>query len=505
MKMKALKLFTLATLVFASCGKENREPIEQAPAITMTLENQTEVPAITETPDITEKSAEEEVLNRSMHKIKEGQYRLEIEDCQKIFYFEVCDHYLIVTKSVEGNNKLCIIDLTTAEEIKSYDVLDVYFVKLENGELLYYSYTGDGLIFHNITEEPEKLAADEMEKYSDELYPEIKEIVEFDIEMVATNQTFMYEREDYIVTAYMNAENEWWILIYRTSDHKLCYLDSVPKTEGYFPVSCAIEGKYVFLGFYNPKSEQTIIYCIEPGVEEIPVPKISGTYPDGITVLTGEAVILPETEGYIRGIVEDETKINRIRMQLEAALKKYPEGFWDELLYEGTYPRRSLVICLCGALGNEGGYVESPLGFAFETHDTYFVLADISETTEDTDYAPTFYHEFMHTIDGALDVKREKYEGWEDLLPANFEYSFYEQTEDHVLYSVDREEVYFVSTYGKTNPLEDRATLMADMMDFGMNRYKSYGPLYQRMQYMDELLKKNFRTVRECEKPYWSR
>lgn len=447
----------------------------------------------------------EEALNWPMHKIKEGQYQLDIADCQKVFDFEVCDHYLVVTKSVDGNNKLCIIDLNIEEEINSYDVIDVSLVKLDNGELLYYSYTGDGLIFHNITEEPEVLTESEMSKYSDNLKTEIRTIRDFDIEMVSTNQTFMYERDDYIITAYMDDEKEWWIPIYRTKDNKLCYMDSIPQIEGYSLAKCVVEGKYVFLEFYNYELDQNLFYCIEPGNDEIPVPELHGTYPDGITIFTGEDVMLPETEGYIKEKVDDEYKINIIQNQLDAVFEKYPDGFWDELLYEGSYPRKSLVICLCGALENEGGYVEKPLGFAFQTHDTYFVLVDISSTTEDSDYSPTFYHEFMHTIDAALYEKREEYEGWEELLPEDFEYNVYEQTEDKVLYSVKLKDVYFVDSYGKTNQLEDRATIMAAMMDFGMDYYKKCAPLYKRMQYMDEILKKNFRTVRECDNPYWAR
>lgn len=500
---KRILVIMICILGLAGCGKKHNDMNSETTEITnlQTFEATEEI-----IPATTEVTTESPAIDVPMRKLKEGQYQLDIPDCKKIFDFEVCDNYLAITKMVDESNKLCIIDLNTGKEIKCYDVQGIFLDKLENGELLYSCYTGEGLLFHDITEEPEKLNESEMTEYLDSLQTEIKEINDFDIEMVSTNQSFIYEREDYIVTAYMDDDNEWWVPIYQTKDNKLCYMDSIVEVEdNYSLTECAIDGKNVFLLFYNNEINENIIYCIEPGSEEIPVPEVHGVYPDGITIFTGEEVVLPETEGYIREIVDDEYKINLVSNQLDLVFEKYPDGFWNELLYEGNCPRKSLVICLCGAIYNEGGYVENPEGFAFQSRDTNFVLVDISYATEDSDYSVTFYHELMHTIDAALYDKNEEYEGWKDLLPEAFEYNEYEQTEDNVLYSENLEDVYFVSSYGKTNQLEDTATTMAAMMDFGMDYYKNCGPLYKRMQYMDEMLKKNFRTIRECDNPYWDR
>lgn len=500
MKKELVKriIVTVATITIAlglfACGSKQNNNLENPSTIT-------------ESTDITDSQTTENMsgTNWMMHEEKARLYKFDLESWKNIMDFEICDNYIIAIRYIDEKNKICIIDLSTDEEVKTYDISDGMLRKLDNGEILFYSYEGGGYIFHNISDEPDVLTEDELMKYSEGIWGEEKVIRDFDIPMVSVEQTYECANSDYIVTAYMDVDCKWWLPVYRASDNKLCYLDDILLDSNFSLSKCVIQDKLIFVSFYNYDTDETLLYCVEPGDEEISMPEVHGTYPDGITIFTGEDVILTETDGYIKETVNDEEKIVQIQNQLAAVFEKYPDGFWDELLYEGTYPRKSLVICLCGAIGNEGGYVDNPEGLAYFTNDTYFVLVDISNATEYTDYSQTFYHELMHTIDTALSDRNEMYEGWDELLPSGFEYNEAEQTEDNAMFFADSDDVYFVSSYGKTNQLEDRATLMAAMMDFGMEYYKDYDPMYKRMQYMDEMLRRNFRTIRECENPFWVR
>ncbi len=182
----------------------------------------------------------------------------------------------------------------------------------------------------------------------------------------------------------------------------------------------------------------------------------------GVTIKIAD---LCETEfdDFTTTIVTDPLQIALGLDELEAALSRYPIGFFTQLRY-GTI--REIEISLTGGLTpvipeNYDGGVNA---FAQPLYDKYIIVADLYQTWEQS-----YHHEFSHLIDKRLQWDADHREGaifsedsWATLNPSGFDYDW-----SYAVYNSRPTDVpydYFISSYAMTYPTEDRATLWENAM-----------------------------------------
>ena len=189
--------------------------------------------------------------------------------------------------------------------------------------------------------------------------------------------------------------------------------------------------------------------------------------------------------------------------ELEAALSSYPEGFFRQLCYD-TY--RETEINLVGALtpcdlpeGEVNGFTSFA---AFVEHGVskHIMVIDLNQYGS---IEENCYHEFSHIIDAKLafnaqyrDDARYSEEGWASCNPPGFEYTYnyYEFSDD--VYT-DGYDGYFVDTYARTFPTEDRARVLEYAMS-GLGWIFDGGtqaPLREKLAYYAACIRDGFDTT----------
>lgn len=144
---------------------------------------------------------------------------------------------------------------------------------------------------------------------------------------------------------------------------------------------------------------------------------------------------------------------------LEQALSSYPEGFFSQLRFDQIY---GVEIQLVGALTaiSEDWTTASYAAFATEGDGKYLVVIDVYQSEPHT-----ICHEFSHIIDKKLSWDAHcrsdalySEERWASLSPEGTEYSYtytdWPDISDNELWT------YFVDSYSRTFPTEDRARIM---------------------------------------------
>lgn len=197
--------------------------------------------------------------------------------------------------------------------------------------------------------------------------------------------------------------------------------------------------------------------------------------------------------------VTDPVMITMALDHLEAALQKYPTGFFQQLHY-GTI--QQIEISLTGGLTNKEHFrLDSALAFAEPLYEKYIVVADIYLVTEQD-----FHHEFSHIIDSRLEwdtlyrpeAKYAEYH-WAALNPPDFTYSC---DYGNYLQNINYNAHYFIDSYSTTYPTEDRARIWENaMMD---NEYMlTASPIRAKLQYYCDCLRDCFNTTEWPEVTVW--
>lgn len=189
------------------------------------------------------------------------------------------------------------------------------------------------------------------------------------------------------------------------------------------------------------------------------------------------------------GLKNEASYLKAALKELEQSLKLYPEGFFSQ--FRNAAGERGILVLLVenitGSLSDEN---VDTLGVTYDMGDWYPIAVDI--TTRDL--PATYCHEIWHAIENKItdenpsllsDVK------WGELNPAGFSYEgvaagYYYDTEDTYIDGGCGKKSYFVDTYGKTTPQEDRARLMEYIMttDFSARHMMEAPALYNKMQMM---------------------
>lgn len=203
-------------------------------------------------------------------------------------------------------------------------------------------------------------------------------------------------------------------------------------------------------------------------------------------------------------------RIEKMLKVLEKALGKYPKGMLAQL---GTneYEGGRLQIYLAGGIMPTDETGINSIGIQNTIDNETFLVLDINSFG---DLENTIYHEIFHAIENHLNWDETAYfdyDVWDSLNPEGFEYDFdYKANEENYNYDyiVDdtEHECYFIDTYSKSFPNEDRARIMEyAMLDDGDDRkskIKEAG-IQAKLKYICEQVRKGFDTTGWPEKTSW--
>lgn len=191
----------------------------------------------------------------------------------------------------------------------------------------------------------------------------------------------------------------------------------------------------------------------------------------GIKVHYGEDGSRFNAFDYVGEIVTDEIRIYNAITILNSTLSKYPNGIFSEMLDREL---DSFEFYLCGKLsGIVAGTLDTALAITFTDYETRTkkIACDIGGYYM---LDQTIAHELMHVMDDAIlnaEIEAEipYYSLWLGLLPEGVDYYYYyvdssgfepTDTSFTVIGEINEDDIYFIDTYSKTFPTEDRARIM---------------------------------------------
>ena len=248
----------------------------------------------------------------------------------------------------------------------------------------------------------------------------------------------------------------------------------------------------------------------------------------GVRILVGNEVKNAEgNTGYIFVSNEEnqdefsfQNEMERVKI-LGKTLAMYPEGFFD--YFKSANGQCGLRISLVKELKNDSYSSFTSAGIAFTTGDWYDIAVCSNEIY---DKGETLHHEMWHSVENLIETKLGYFDnaGWSMLNPENFMYyydfdeysekagtdlntpTFYNAKKNgETMYNLP----YFISDYSMVTPMEDRATLIAQlfMWDYdvledrmyltGDSELKKYPHLKAKLEYLEDYSKRLFGYV------YW--
>ena len=198
--------------------------------------------------------------------------------------------------------------------------------------------------------------------------------------------------------------------------------------------------------------------------------------------------------GYGLDKLNDDNKINNCLGEINKTLKNYPNGFFKEMKDYGM----PLTIYLVNSIsGNVSGLTD-----AKDKSDIKIMIAPASL------FENTLNHEIMHYIDSYIKVKGYSIDiniTMKDVNPIGFTYG--DTSNEYVYYFTSIDNAYFLSAYGKTNYLEDRAVIFSDLMTrtFTKDYYADSTPINKKAKLISSQIKEHFNTLSNTGRYYWDR
>ena len=198
--------------------------------------------------------------------------------------------------------------------------------------------------------------------------------------------------------------------------------------------------------------------------------------------------------GYGSDKLNDDNKINNCLGEIDKTLKNYPNGFFKEMKDYGM----PLTIYLVNSIsGNVSGLTD-----AKDKSDIKIMIAPASL------FENTLNHEIMHYIDSYIKVKGYPIDinnTMKDVNPVGFTYG--DTSNEYVYYFTSIDNGYFLSAYGKTNYLEDRAVIFSDLMTrtFTKDYYADGTPINKKAKLISLQIKEHFNILSNTERYYWDR
>ena len=198
--------------------------------------------------------------------------------------------------------------------------------------------------------------------------------------------------------------------------------------------------------------------------------------------------------GYGSEKLNDDNKINNCLGEIDTTLKNYPNGFFKEMKDYGM----PLTIYLVNSISGD----VSGLTDAKNKSDIKIMIAPASL------FENTLNHEIMHYIDTYIKDKGYPIDinnTMKDVNPVGFTYG--DTSNEYVYYFTSVDNAYFLSAYGKTNYLEDRAVLFSDMMTRTIKKpfYNDGTPINKKAKLISLQIKEHFNTLSNTGRYYWDR
>ena len=198
--------------------------------------------------------------------------------------------------------------------------------------------------------------------------------------------------------------------------------------------------------------------------------------------------------GYGSEKLNDDNKINNCLGEIDKTLKNYPNGFFKEMKDYGM----PLTIYLVNSISGD----VSGLTDAKDKSDIKIMIAPASL------FENTLNHEIMHYIDTYIKDKGYPIDinnTMKDVNPVGFTYG--DTSNDYVYYFTSVDNAYFLSAYGKTNYLEDRAVIFSDLMTrtFTKDYYDDGTPINKKAKLISSQIKKHFKILSNTGRYYWDR
>lgn len=198
--------------------------------------------------------------------------------------------------------------------------------------------------------------------------------------------------------------------------------------------------------------------------------------------------------GYTRQIIEDDNEINKYLIEIDKALAKYPEGFFKEMK---NFNMPATIYLVKSISGNVSGVTDAHI------KTNIIIMIEPSLLFE-----YVLHHEIMHYIDSYISVKGYPIDinkSMNEVNPDDFIYG--DESNDYVYNFTEVKNAYFVSKYGKTNYLEDRAVIFAELMfrTYTKDCYAKNTPINKKANFISSQIKEHFSILKSTEKYYWDR
>lgn len=194
--------------------------------------------------------------------------------------------------------------------------------------------------------------------------------------------------------------------------------------------------------------------------------------------------------------LNDDNEINKYLKEVESTLKKYPNGFFKEMKDNNVSLRIYMVNKIDGNYsGMTDGRNQSNITVTIGTNGTSL-------------FESTLHHELMHYIDVYMRQKNSTLNLEEIMKSYNPEgFTYGDTSNEYVYFFTSVDNAYFLSAYGKTNYLEDRAVLFSDMMTRTTKRpyYNDGTPLNKKAKLISSQIKEHFNTLSNTGRYYWDR
>ena len=198
--------------------------------------------------------------------------------------------------------------------------------------------------------------------------------------------------------------------------------------------------------------------------------------------------------GYSSVRLYDDTEINTYLAEIDKTLNKYPKGFFKEIK---DYNMPLTIYLVKSISGNVSGVTDA------QYKNNIKIMIEPALLFEST-----LHHEIMHYIDSYISVKGYPIDinsTMKDVNPVGFSYG--DKSNDYIYYSTNANDAYFLSVYGKTNYLEDRAVIFSDLMfrSFTKDCYADGTPINKKAKLISSQIKSHFKTLSNTGRYYWDR
>jgi hypothetical protein len=217
-----------------------------------------------------------------------------------------------------------------------------------------------------------------------------------------------------------------------------------------------------------------------------PLPQVSGAAAEiydtyGVTVISDVDFFDLSVFGYTATPATADQIADRLD-DVKDVLSFFPEGIFKEI-----GKKTPVVLVLCEGLGNNAGGINTVLdGYA---------VSYVSVTGNDAFFENTTAHEMAHAIERQMAYALLG--GWISMQPAEVQaaYGNLSLTVEYTADDKGETPVWFVSVYGRTEPIEDRATVFAAMYDAyveGDSAALDYDGLKQKVAYWSRMLRETY-------------